>query len=101
LWCIQAIKEFGYQNAQLDLKQLIGFIKKGLENSNQGVRLGSIQLIGTLYMYIGAQIRALFETEKSAILEQIDAEIEKNKGLCQKKPCRNVEAYINCVVPLN
>ena len=82
LWLAQAIKEFGYQG--IDTKLLIPQLKVGLANSNASVRAATIQLIGTLHMYIGPQIRVLFESEKAALLEQIDTEIAKFKD--QKAP---------------
>ena len=75
IWLAQAIKEFGFQG--IELKSLVPHIKASLQNSNASVRLAGIQLIGTIYMYAGPVFRSLFEQEKPALLEQIDAEIEK------------------------
>jgi cytoskeleton-associated protein 5 len=82
LWLGQAIKEFGFQG--LDTKMLLAYIKSALQNSNAAVRVASVQLIGVIFMYLGANFRGLFDQEKPALLEQIDAEIEKVKG--QKAP---------------
>jgi cytoskeleton-associated protein 5 len=75
LWLAQAIKEFGLQG--IDTKLLLQHIKASLQNSNAAVRAGSIQLIGTIYMFMGPSFRGLFDQEKPALLEQMDAEIEK------------------------
>lgn len=86
LWIGQSIKEFG--STGVDLKALIAYLKGSLQNSNASVRSASIQLIGTLYMYFGANIRVLFESEKPALLEQIDNEIAKNKDQKPSAPIR-------------
>ena len=86
IWCSQAIKEFGFTS--IDVKQLIVHIKAALQNSNASVRSSAIQLIGTIYLYMGANTRVLFENEKPALLEQIDAEIEKQKGQTAPAPIR-------------
>ena len=41
------------------------------------MRTAAIGLIGVLYMYMGQTLRVFFEDEKAALLQQIDAEIEK------------------------
>jgi cytoskeleton-associated protein 5 len=86
LWLSQAIKEFGFQG--IDMKSLLQHIKSALQNTNPAVRVASIQLISTIYMYMGANFRALFDQEKPALLEQIDAEIEKVKGMKPPAPIR-------------
>ena len=40
-------------------------------------------LIGVIHMYMGATARVFFEEEKAALLQQIDAEIEKVNCQCQ------------------
>lgn len=86
LWLAQAIKEFGYQG--FDTKMLLSYIKTGLANSNAAVRVGSVQLIGTVYIYLGPNFRSMFDQEKAALLEQMDAEIEKVKGMKPPAPIR-------------
>ena len=55
---------------------------------SQAVRTAAITLIGVLHMYMGAALRVLFESEKAALLSQIDAEIEKVKGEKAPPPTR-------------
>lgn len=86
LWVSQSVKEFGFTG--IDLKSLVNQTKTALQNTNANVRQAAIQLIGTLYLYVGPQLRVLFETEKPALLEQIDSEIEKNKGEKAPAPIR-------------
>ena len=86
LWAAQAIKEFGF--AGVDMKFLLAHIKSALQNSNVTVRSSAIQLIGTIFMYVGPNFRALFDQEKPALLEQIDAEIDKVKATKPPAPIR-------------
>jgi cytoskeleton-associated protein 5 len=86
LWLSQAIREFGFQG--FEMKFLLTYIKSALANSNASVRLGSIQLISTVYIYAGPSFRSLFDQEKAALLEQMDAEIEKVKGTKPPIPIR-------------
>ncbi|XP_071809133.1 cytoskeleton-associated protein 5-A-like isoform X2 [Asterias amurensis] len=74
-WLAQAIQEFGFTT--LNVKPLIPFIKMALAAVNPQVRSGAISLIGVMYMYMGGVLRSLFESEKAALLAQIDAEFEK------------------------
>ena len=41
----------------------------------QGVRAAAISLLGVMYLYMGATLRSLFDNEKPALLQQIDAEL--------------------------
>jgi len=41
------------------------------------VRTAGISLLGVVYMYMGQTLRVLFENEKPALLQQIDAEFDK------------------------
>lgn len=86
LWLCQAIKEFGFQG--LETKLLLNYTKSALQNSNASVRLASVQLISVIYMYVGQNFRSLFDQEKPALLEQIDAEIEKVKAMKPPVPIR-------------
>lgn len=76
-WLSDSIKGFGFK---IDLKPHIAYVKDALTNTNPAVRTAAISLLGTLYMYVGANLRMFFEEEKPALLQQIDAEFEKMKG---------------------
>jgi len=41
------------------------------------VRTAGISLLGVVYMYMGQPLRVLFENEKHALLQQIDAEFDR------------------------
>jgi cytoskeleton-associated protein 5 len=78
LWLSSALPEFGYTD--MNTKFLLTYLKSSLQNSNASVRLASIQLVSIIYMYLGGNFRSMFDQEKPALLEQIDAEIEKVKS---------------------
>ena len=63
------------------MKPLIASTKKALAAVNPQVRTSTIALLGVMYMYMGANLRMLFDGEKAALLSQIDAEFEK-VGIC-------------------
>ena len=41
------------------------------------MRTTTISLLGVMYTYMGDALRTLFDNEKPALLQQIDAEFEK------------------------
>ena len=70
--------------SRVNIKPLVGSIKKALAATNPAVRQSAITLLGVCYMYMGAPLRVLFEDEKPALLAQIDAEFEKVNDLLLK-----------------
>ena len=62
---------------RVNVKQLLGNIKKALAHTNPAVRGAAVSVIGVLHLFMGATARVFFEDEKPALLQQIDAEIEK------------------------
>lgn len=61
----------------IEIKPQIDFIKKAFGATNPAVRTAAINLLGVIYMYLGAQLRVFFESEKPALLKQIDEAFEK------------------------
>jgi cytoskeleton-associated protein 5 len=47
--------------------------------SNPAVRNAAMNLIGTLYLYLGSQLSVFFEDEKSQVQQQIQTEFDKVK----------------------
>ncbi|XP_055998398.1 cytoskeleton-associated protein 5-like isoform X2 [Ostrea edulis] len=86
-WLSSAIKEFGLK---INVKLLIENIKKSFAHTNPAVRSAGISLCGIIYMYMGQNFRVMFETEKPALLKELDAEIEKVKGEKPPAPTRGV-----------
>ncbi len=70
------------------MKALLKHIKEALTNSSPAVRIATYQLIGTVHIYAGPSFGSLFEQEKPAILELINAEIEKFRGEKAPVPIR-------------
>lgn len=81
LWVSQAIKEFGFQ---INPKLMIDDAKKGVNSTNPQVRLATISLLGTMFLYMGNTLSMFFENEKPALKQQIQTEFDKFVG--QKPP---------------
>ncbi|XP_033753517.1 cytoskeleton-associated protein 5-like [Pecten maximus] len=84
-WLGNAIKEFGFK---INAKPLVVQIKKSFGATNPAIRTSAINLVGVMYLYMGQAVRTCFEDEKAALLQQIDAEIEKVKGEKPPAPTR-------------
>lgn len=54
-------------------------MKKAVSATNPAIRNAAMNLIGTLYLYIGTQLSLFFEDEKSQVQQQIQAEFDKVK----------------------
>jgi cytoskeleton-associated protein 5 len=54
-------------------------VKKAVSATNPAIRNAAMNLIGTLYLYIGTQLSLFFEDEKSQVQQQIQAEFDKVK----------------------
>ena len=80
-WCLCLV-------ARVTVKPMIGYIKKAFAATNPAVRTSAITLLCMLYMHMGSVLRTLFEDEKPALLQQIDAEFDK---------VRPVNHSINCL----
>jgi hypothetical protein len=52
-------------------------VKKAMSATNPAVRSAAMNLIGTLYLYLGPQLSVFFEDEKSQVQQQIQAEFDK------------------------
>ncbi len=61
----------------LNVKPHVDYIKKALGATNPAVRTAAINLLATLHIYLGPQLRMFFEEEKPALLQQIDSAFEK------------------------
>ncbi|XP_048241542.1 cytoskeleton-associated protein 5-like isoform X2 [Haliotis rufescens] len=89
VWLTQAVRDFGFK---VNIKPMIENIKKALAATNPAVRGAAIGLLGTVHLYMGPQLRMFFEDEKAALLQQIDAEFEKNKDQKPPAPTRGIVA---------
>ena len=66
-----------YILCSLNVKPHVDYIRKALGATNPAVRTAAINLLATLHMYLGPQLRMFFEEEKPALLQQIDSAFEK------------------------
>ena len=62
---------------RLKPKPIVNYVRKALAHTNPAIRNAAIALLGTMYLYMGATLRQLFEDEKAALLQQIDAEFQR------------------------
>lgn len=84
-WVGGAIKEFGMQ---VNPKALLDDVKKAVQSINPTVRQAAIQLVGILHLYMGNTLAMLFDSEKPALKQQIQAEFDKNADQKPPKPTR-------------
>lgn len=84
-WVGGAIKEFGMQ---VNPKALLEDVKKAVQSINPAVRQAAIQLVGILHLYMGNSLAMLFDSEKPALKQQIQAEFDKNADQKPPKPTR-------------
>lgn len=64
--------------------------KKGVLAIQPAVRSAGIDLLGTMYLYMGNALHAVFENEKPALKQQITAEFDKCFGKKPPEPTRGV-----------
>ncbi|ESO97492.1 hypothetical protein LOTGIDRAFT_228176 [Lottia gigantea] len=86
-WLALSVKEFGLK---INIKPMLETIKKAFAATNPAVRTSAISLLGVVYMYMGSTLRTFFESEKPALLQQIDAEFEKVKDQKPNPPTRGL-----------
>lgn len=55
------------------------------------MRSAGISLCGVIYMYMGQNFRVMFDSEKPALLKELDAEIEKVCQWASAKERRNID----------
>lgn len=87
LWVGNAVKEFGMQ---VNPKTLLDDVKKAVQSINPAVRQAAIQLLGIMHLYMGNTLAMLFDNEKPALKQQIQAEFDKNADQKPPKPTRGV-----------
>ncbi|XP_054838649.1 cytoskeleton-associated protein 5-like [Eublepharis macularius] len=85
-WLASAIRDFGFEG--MEAEAFIKHMKSALAAAHPDVRASAFNLLGVMYLCVGAPLRAFFEDEKPLLLSQIDAEIEKVKGKSLPPPTR-------------
>uniref|UniRef100_W4VRR1 Putative microtubule-associated protein n=1 Tax=Corethrella appendiculata TaxID=1370023 RepID=W4VRR1_9DIPT len=86
-WVNNAIKEFGFK---VNTKLLLEDAKKAVQSINPTVRGACIQLLGTMYLFMGNNLKLFFENEKPALKQQIFAEFEKLANQKAPTPTRGI-----------
>ncbi|KAJ3225479.1 Cytoskeleton associated protein 5 [Clydaea vesicula] len=82
----QTLLEFGAKG--INLKDLIEFTKVFLGNNNQTVRTNAINLLKTLRIFVGAEIKIFVADMNPSILSTINAEFEKVENQKPPNPTR-------------
>ncbi|XP_048366444.1 cytoskeleton-associated protein 5-like [Sphaerodactylus townsendi] len=85
-WLTSSIQDFGFDG--MEAKTFIHYMKCALVAVHPDVRTSAFNLLGVMYLYVGAPLRTFFEDEKPLLLSQIDAEFEKVKGKSLPPPTR-------------
>jgi hypothetical protein len=71
-------------------KPIMENVKKAVSATNPAIRSAAMNLIGTLYLYMGPQLLAFFEDEKSQVQQQIQAEFDKVKFIVLFTICKSL-----------
>ncbi|KAJ9096595.1 hypothetical protein QFC19_007128 [Naganishia cerealis] len=85
-WIKQSILEFGI--AGVALKDLIAFLKTGLQSANAAVRSSATATLVTLRLYIGTDVTGFLEDLNPALLSTINSEFEKVANQTAPEPTR-------------
>ncbi|KIO34814.1 hypothetical protein M407DRAFT_63913 [Tulasnella calospora MUT 4182] len=85
-WVGQALTDFGI--AGLTLRNLVGFLKTALGNSNAAVRSAGTSTLVTLRLFAGTGIRDLLEDVNPQLLATIESEFAKVDGQPAPTPTR-------------
>ncbi|CDW53229.1 Cytoskeleton-associated protein 5 isoform a [Trichuris trichiura] len=84
-WLSEAIQEFG---AAVDLPSLATHIRKGLSATSPVVRAAAVELVGILFWFRGSEVKMMFQSEKSAVLQMIEKQMSKFENCDPPKPRR-------------
>lgn len=84
-WLSNALREFGFV---IQPKSIIENVRKAILATAPPVKSSGIQFVGTLYLYMGAQLLNLFENEKPTLKQLIQAEFDKHVGESPPIPIR-------------
>ncbi|CAH8448402.1 unnamed protein product [Schistosoma bovis] len=84
-WLNQSIQEFGFCIPPQEVGPLL---KTGLNATNPSVRQNSLNLAGTIHLYLHDRLPALLADEKPALITLLNAEFAKNKDKKAPAPTR-------------
>lgn len=74
-WACTAVGQYSLQG---NGKAIAEYIKKGLQSTNTTVRQAAISLFGAMIPHVGGNFIAHFDSEKPALKQQLQIEMEKN-----------------------
>lgn len=77
-WAGGAVSQFGLQSNTKSATGIAEYIKKGLQSTNTTVRQAALGMFGSMVPYVGANFISYFDSEKPAIKQQLQAEMDKN-----------------------
>ena len=85
-WIRQVLTEFGI--AGIPLRDLITFVKSGLQSPNALVRSSATQVLATVRIFVGADISGFLEDLNPQLLATINSEFDKVAGQSAPEPTR-------------
>lgn len=77
-WAGCSVSQFGLQSNTKSASGIAEYIKKGLQSTNTTVRQAALGMFGAMVPYVGANFISYFDSEKTAMKQQLQAEMEKN-----------------------
>lgn len=90
MWISNTVKECGLQ---ANPKTFMDDMCKAVQSTNLTVRVAAITTVGLLSVYMGDSVMHYFDSEKPALRQQIQAEMDKNASLKPvAKPTANKKA---------
>ena len=87
-WMSKALMEFGCPN---NSSALLDSAKKAVAATNPAVRSAAINLVGSMYLFMGRNLLNYFDSEKPALKQQIEQECEKRSGESAPVPTRGAK----------
>uniref|UniRef100_A0A3Q0KG40 Putative microtubule associated protein xmap215 n=1 Tax=Schistosoma mansoni TaxID=6183 RepID=A0A3Q0KG40_SCHMA len=85
VWLNQSILEFGFC---IPAQEVGPLLKAGLNATNPSVRQSSLNLAGTIHLYLNDRLVTLLADEKPALITLLNAEFAKNKDKKAPAPIR-------------
>lgn len=85
-WVKQQLTDFGI--AGIPLRDLIAFVKTGLQSPNALVRASATQVLVTIRIFVGADISGFLEDLNPQLLGTINSEFDKVSGQTPAEPTK-------------
>jgi len=85
-WVKQQLTDFGI--AGIPLRDLIAFVKTGLQSPNAAVRKSATEVLVTVRLFVGADISGFLEDLNPQLLTTINSEFDKISGQTPPEPTK-------------